>query len=101
MTVRNFRYLAVLEAISFLVLLYFSVISRDEAMIGILGPIHGVLFMGYVGMAWLLRESAGWTNQQSLLIVLGAVLPFGGFVVDWWLAKRYVPPASAGAASDA
>lgn len=89
MTIRNFRYVAVLEAISFLILLFFSVISRNESLIGILGPIHGVLFMAYVGMVWLLREGAAWTNKQTALIVLGAVVPFGGFVVDWWLAKNH------------
>jgi integral membrane protein len=92
MTIRNFRYLAVLEALSFLILLFFSVINRNESLIGILGPIHGVLFMGYVAMVWLLYEKSGWSPKQTAFIVLGAVVPFGGFVVDWWLAKRYAPP---------
>ncbi|MFT4048251.1 MAG: DUF3817 domain-containing protein [Solirubrobacterales bacterium] len=91
MTVRNFRYVAVLEAISFLVLLFFSVISRNESMISVLGPIHGMLFLAYVVFAWLLREPAGWDMKQTFWIIVGAVVPFGGFVVDWWLAKRYVP----------
>jgi integral membrane protein len=94
MTVRNFRYVAVLEAISFLILLFFSVINRNEDLIGILGPIHGVLFMGYVAMVWLLYEKAGWSGAQTALIVLGAIVPFGGFVVDWWLARRYVEPVA-------
>lgn len=98
MTIRNFRYVAFFEAVSFLVLLFFSVVSRNESLIGILGPIHGALFLAYVGMALMLREEAGWTTMQTALIVLGAVLPFGGFVVDWWLARRYVAPvAEAGA----
>lgn len=91
MTVRNFRYVAVLEAISFLVLLFFSVVSRNESMISVLGPIHGALFLAYVVFAWLLREPAAWSNSQTAWIIVGAVVPFGGFVVDWWLAKRYQP----------
>jgi integral membrane protein len=91
MNLRSFRAIAFLEATSFIILLYGSV-TRDHDIIGILGPIHGVLFMVYVLMAWLLREGAGWTNKQTTWIMLGAVLPFGGYVVDWWLTQRYVPP---------
>lgn len=92
-SVRNFRWVALLEAISFLVLLFFSVISRDESMISVLGPLHGFLFVAYVAMALVLRPEAGWTMQQTFWILVGAVVPFGGFVVDWWLAKRWVQPA--------
>lgn len=93
MNLQSFRAIAFLEATSFIVLLYFSVIDRTESMISVLGPIHGILFMAYVLMAWLLRERAGWTSTQTTWIMIGAVLPFGGYVVDWWLTQRYVPPA--------
>lgn len=93
MTIRNFRYVATIEATSFLVLLYFSVINRSESMVSILGALHGALFIAYVGFAWLLREKAGWSPVQTLWILLGAVVPFGGFVVDWWLAKNHAAEA--------
>jgi hypothetical protein len=35
----------------------------------------------------MVRESAGWTSKQTVLVLVGAVLPFGGFVVDRWLAR--------------
>lgn len=89
LSIRNFRWLAAVEAVSFLVLLYFSVINRDEGLVRILGSLHGLLFVLYVVSAWLLRKRAEWTDSQTLLILLGAVLPFGGFVVDWWLARRH------------
>lgn len=95
MTIRNLRYVAVLEAISFLVLLFFSVVSRNESVIGVLGPLHGLLFIGYVGMVAIIREQAGFTIQQTIWLVVGAIVPFGGFAADWWLAKRYVAPAVA------
>ena len=46
-SVRSFRWVALLEATSFLVLLFFSVVSRDESMISVLGPVHGFLFVAY------------------------------------------------------
>jgi hypothetical protein len=36
-------------------------------------------------MALSLREEQGWSTRTTLLILLGAVLPFGGYVVDRWL----------------
>jgi integral membrane protein len=91
-TLRNFRYVALAEATTFLALLVASVVKRtDGSEIGvqILGPIHGLLFVAYVVMALRLRqEEVGWTNKQTFWILVGAVLPFGGYVVDWWLLRR-------------
>lgn len=91
MTVRNFRYLALAEAISFLLLIGASIVKHTggtELGVTILGPIHGALFLFYVVMAFILMDAAGWTRTQTFWILVGAVVPFGGFVVDWWLGKR-------------
>ncbi len=39
-------------------------------------------------MALAVREQAGWNGKQTLLILLGAVLPFGGYVVDAWINRN-------------
>ncbi|HEX8159647.1 MAG TPA: DUF3817 domain-containing protein [Solirubrobacteraceae bacterium] len=88
-TIRNFRYIALAEATSFLALLTCSFAARDG--VPILGPIHGLLFLAYVLVAIMIRESAGWSAKETLLVLVGAVLPFGGFVVDRWLAGREQP----------
>ncbi len=88
MTLRNFKLVALIEATTFLLLLIASYIKRasDQPLgVEILGPIHGLLFIAYVVMALAVREHAGWTGRQTLLILLGAVLPFGGYVVDRWI----------------
>jgi integral membrane protein len=84
-SMRTMRIVALLEATSFLALLVATFIKySDDAPGGvqILGPIHGVLFLAYVFLALNLRASAGWDNRTTVLVLLGAVLPFGGFVVD-------------------
>lgn len=91
MNLRNFRYVALAEATTFLALLVASYVKNtggSETGVQILGPIHGLLFIAYVVLALNLRREAGWTNQQTFWILVGAVLPFGGYVVDWWLARR-------------
>jgi integral membrane protein len=88
MTLRNFKLVALIEATSFLLLLIASYVKRaNEQPLGveILGPIHGLLFMAYVVMALALRDHAGWTGRQTVWILVGAVLPFGGYVVDRWI----------------
>ena len=91
MTIERFRRIALLEATTFLILLVASVIKNtggSEIGVKILGPIHGLLFVVYVLMVWQLHDEAGWTRKQTIWILVGAVLPFGGYVVDWWLARR-------------
>jgi integral membrane protein len=84
------RYIALAEATSFIALLIASVIKRtggSELGVQILGPIHGVLFIAYVVIALNLRPKVGWSGKTTFWVLVGAVVPFGGYVVDWWLLR--------------
>lgn len=84
------RYVALAEATSFLALLVASFLKRQgegELGVQILGPIHGLLFIAYVVYALKLRAAAGWSATTTFWILVGAVVPFGGYVVDWWLVR--------------
>jgi integral membrane protein len=85
------RYIALAEATSFIALLIASIVKRtggSEVGVQILGPIHGVLFIAYVVIALNLRPRAGWSGKATFWILVGAVIPFGGYVVDWWLLRQ-------------
>jgi integral membrane protein len=85
------RYIALAEATSFIALLIASFIKRtggDEIGVQILGPIHGALFIVYVIVALNLRSQLGWSTQATFWVLVGAVVPFGGYVVDWWLVRE-------------
>jgi integral membrane protein len=89
-SLRILRIVAVIEATSFLALLVASYLKHDgqgEVGVQILGPIHGLLFVAYIVPALLAREAAGWSGWTTVLVLLGAVLPFGGYVVDWKLLR--------------
>ena len=89
-SIKTFRYVALAEATSFLILLVASFIKHTqdaEAGVQVMGPIHGVLFLAYVVIALAVREPAGWSPRATLGVLIGAVLPFGGFVADRWLAR--------------
>lgn len=84
------RYIALAEATSFLALLVASFLKhqdKGELGVSILGPIHGLLFIAYLVIALRLRPEQGWSNKVTFWILVGAVLPFGGYVVDWWLLR--------------
>lgn len=94
---RRFRITALAEATSFLALLAATYIkySHDQPIgVQILGPLHGLLFVGYVVLALNLAPRAAWTTRTLILVLLGAVVPFGGYVVDRWLARHPIPPSS-------
>lgn len=89
--VRIFRIIAVAEATSFVALLLATYIKYAQDQPGgveLLGPLHGLLFIAYVALAMYLAPRAGWGARTTILVVAGAVVPFGGYAVDRWLARR-------------
>jgi integral membrane protein len=90
---RIFRITAVLEATSFLLLLVATYVKygHDEPVgVEILGPIHGALFLAYVAIALFLASREEWPGRTTLLVLAGAVVPFGGYAVDRWLKRQTV-----------
>jgi integral membrane protein len=88
--IKPMRYIALAEATSFIALLIASVIKRTgggEVGVQILGPIHGLLFIAYVVIALNVRHEMGWSARTTFWVLVGAVIPFGGYVVDWWLLR--------------
>lgn len=85
------RNIALVEATSFLALLVASAIKRSgsgELGVEVLGPIHGGLFIAYVVIALGTRAQLGWSGRTTFWILVGAVVPFGGYAVDWWLRRE-------------
>lgn len=90
-TAKTFRLVAALEATSFLALLvatYVKYQHDSEIGVQILGPIHGLLFLGFVWLALQVRGEAGWDNRTTFWVLVGAVVPFGGYAVERWLLRE-------------
>lgn len=85
------RWIALAEATSFIALLIAAVIKRtgdNEIGVQILGPIHGLLFIAYVVNVFAIRADLGWDGRTTFWVLVGAVVPFGGYVVDWWMLRQ-------------
>jgi integral membrane protein len=80
---RAFRVVAVVEAISWLALIVATIVkyAGDHPLgVHILGPIHGVLFLAYVGLALAVRRSLDWSAGTTLVVLVDSVLPGGGLL---------------------
>jgi integral membrane protein len=80
---RWFRLVALAEAISWLALIVATIVKyAADAPLGVhvLGPIHGVLFLGYVVLALEVRRKLQWDARTLLLVLAESVVPGGGFL---------------------
>jgi len=76
------------EAISFIVLLGIAMPLKYMAgmpkAVSIVGMAHGVLFVGYLAVAYLCKETFHWSMRTFVLACAASVVPFGPF----WFHKH-------------
>ncbi len=85
-----FRIIACLEGLSYIFLLIavpIKYILKNEYYVQILGMPHGILFILYIVLAFLLQKQMKWRNSQMIIIILASVVPFGTFYVDYKYLK--------------
>ncbi len=87
-----FRLVAFLEGVSYILLLFIATpikyISGDPQYVKMLGMPHGLLFMGYIVLAFMYKKETNWTINQFLIILIASVIPFGTFYIDHKYLKR-------------
>jgi integral membrane protein len=96
-SIRWFKVIAVAEAVSYLLLLAASVAKRTvdaHELVAVMGPIHGVIFLAYVALALYVRERLGWTGWTTVAVIVAAVVPVGGLIVERRVPDEPVVPAS-------
>ncbi|MCL7762274.1 DUF3817 domain-containing protein [Polaribacter sp. Z014] len=84
-----FRIVSILEGISYLLLLLIATpikyLQGDDTYVKMLGMPHGILFMLYVVLAFMLKKEMNWNNKSFGFVLLASILPFGTFYID----KKY------------
>lgn len=85
-----FRVVSFFEGVSYLLLLFIATpikyFGEDPSYVKILGMPHGILFMVYVILAFMLKTPEKWNNKIFGIVLLASILPFGTFYVD----KKYL-----------
>jgi integral membrane protein len=81
-----FRIVAFLEGVSYVLLmsvgLYFKYQLEDPSYVKLLGMPHGLLFISYLILAFLIKAGEQWKNKDFGIILLASILPFGTFYID-------------------
>lgn len=83
---RRYRVLANVVGVVLVVFLLVAVPLRylggQPRMSQTISPVHGFLYVVYLGMTVDLARRAGWSVARTLLVALAGTVPFLSFVVE-------------------
>lgn len=92
--VNIFRIIAFLEGVSYILLLFIATpikyLSGNPDYVKLLGMPHGLLFILYIILAFMLKKDMKWNNTQFGLVLLASLIPFGTFYID----RKYLKAAN-------
>ncbi|MET2986590.1 DUF3817 domain-containing protein [Aureibaculum conchae] len=82
----TFRVVSILEGLSYLILLFIAVpikyLGNDESWVKMFGMPHGLLFVAYIVLAYLIKSEMKWGTKTFLIVLVASVIPFGTFYID-------------------
>ncbi len=85
-----FRIVSILEGISYIILLFIAVpikyLGDDESYVKIFGMPHGLLFVAYIVLAYLIKGHLKWNSKTFWIVLVASIIPFGTFYID----KKYL-----------
>jgi integral membrane protein len=85
-SIGQFRLLAHLEGLSFLILVFIAMplkyFANMPKAVSIVGGIHGFLFVCYLVFLIYLWNERKWKFSKVFLLGIASVLPFGPFIAD-------------------
>ena len=88
----RFRWIALLEGVSYLLLLFIAMPLKYWAgmplAVRITGTAHGALFVAYGALVALLLVRGKFTFMRAAWAMLMSIIPFGTFVLDRQLARE-------------
>jgi integral membrane protein len=81
-----FRMVAFLEGLSYILLLFIATpikyLADDPQYVKLLGMPHGLLFMLYIILAFMLKQENTWFKSNFKMVLLASIIPFGTFYLD-------------------
>ena len=64
-------------------------LGDDDTVVGVVGPIHGFLFMVYVVLAFDLARRAKWSFGRMILVMLAGTIPFFSFWAERKVSRSW------------
>ena len=90
-----FKFIAIAEGISYLVLFFNMLVIKRlnlelyKSLLYPIGMAHGLLFISYVILAFVIWKNQKWTIKEFLIVQVASLLPFGTFYIE----KKYLKNA--------
>lgn len=82
----RFRLIALLEGVSYLLLLFVAMplkyIAGVPEAVRMVGLAHGLLFMAFMAALLHVAMMAGWPARRVVYALVASVVPFGTFALD-------------------
>ncbi|MGH7788688.1 MAG: DUF3817 domain-containing protein [Candidatus Binatia bacterium] len=98
--IAKLRLAAILEGISFLVLLGIAMplkyLQGIDAAVKVVGWAHGVLFIIFCVALLVAMRAARWSVVQAGTVFVAALIPFGPFLIDGRLRQAEAAAAAGG-----
>lgn len=90
----RFRFVAIAEGISFLVLLFIAMPLKYFAempfAVVYAGWIHGILFIAFCILLLVVKIKYKWNFKKSATAFIASLLPFGTFILDAKILRKEI-----------
>jgi integral membrane protein len=93
--IKIFKITAISEGFSYLLLLANMLFIKPtnivlyKTLLFPIGMTHGVLFIGYLYLSFMIKSQQKWSYKDLAVVLLGSLIPFGAFFIE----KKYVKNA--------
>lgn len=88
--IKVFKLISYLEGISYLLILFITMplkyMFESPEPNKVIGMAHGLLFIGYIALATLVKFEKKWSTKVFGIVLLCSIIPFGTF----WMDKKYL-----------
>lgn len=88
---KRFRWISLIEGISFLVLLFIAMPLKYmfdmPLMVKYVGWAHGILFIVYIYVVFPTAHKLNWNFSRTFLALVASILPFGPYIFNRNLKK--------------
>lgn len=94
--VLRYRVMAYVTGVVLIVLCFVGIplqIAGKPAVANNVGVVHGILYIIYLGVAYLLGRRLRLANKPMVILLLAGTIPVMTFIVERWATRRFIDPA--------
>jgi integral membrane protein len=96
--VLRYRVMAYVTGVVLVVLCFVGIplqVAGHPAVANNVGVVHGILYIIYLGFAWILSRKLGLATKPTVIMLLAGTIPIMTFIVERWVTRRFINPALA------